>query len=516
MRINGTITSCLVDTGSDATLIPASFTKGCRILPTRQKISATNGTEIPLTGYTSVVAKLGKQRLVIVGLVTEHVLQPYLGIDWLTDHNANWNFRKKELTVNGVKYPLTSRSAASAWIRRVVLNDDVTVPPMTQMNVESKVIFNGPACERRTEKQQSSDDNVWATEAHEAVRGVLVARTLLPNRACKVPVQLFNVTDRPVTVRGATVLGNLERLHAFSAQSTAPPPQEAPADAERGIVDEMMSKVDQSVPDEFKAKLRQLLMRYSSVFSKDELDLGFTDLVTHRIDTGDARPVRQQLRRYPPAHLDIIDQHLQDMQRQGIIEPCASPWSSNIVLAKKHYGTMRYCIDYRQPNSCTIGDAYPVQRQDMCLDVLAGSRWFTCCDLRSSFHQVKLDPDSAEKTAFITRRGMFRYRTMPFGLTNAVATFQLEIGQFRSAMAEKDPRAFGTERTMATAAGKIMVPPEPQKGDQPCQCRCTVSPPVPHQTVMCGLPSRTGAAEAVSTWSVPCDVICSRTVSWKR
>jgi len=163
---------------------------------------------------------------------------------------------------------------------------------MTQMNVETKVIFNTPACERRTERQHTGDDNVWATEAHEAVRGVLVARTLLPNRACKVPVQLFNVTDRPVTVRGATVLGNLERLHAFSAQSNTPLRQEAPADAEKRIVDEVMAKVDPSVPDEFKTKLRQLLMRYSSVFSKDELDLGFTDLVTHRIDTGDARPVR--------------------------------------------------------------------------------------------------------------------------------------------------------------------------------------------------------------------------------
>jgi len=110
---------------------------------------------------------------------------------------------------------------------------------MTQMNVDTKVIFNGPACERRTEIPQSSDDNVWATEAHEAVRGDLVARTLLPNRACKVPVQLFNVTDRRVTVRGATVLGNLERLRAFSAQSTTPPRQEAPAEAERRIVDEI-------------------------------------------------------------------------------------------------------------------------------------------------------------------------------------------------------------------------------------------------------------------------------------
>jgi len=59
--------------------------------------------------------------------------------------------------------------------------------------------------------------------------------------------------------------------------------------------------------------LRQLLLRNSAAFSKDELQLGFTDLVMHRIDTGDSRPVRQQLRRYLPAHFDDIDQHLQDM-----------------------------------------------------------------------------------------------------------------------------------------------------------------------------------------------------------
>ena len=55
---------------------------------------------------------------------------------------------------------------------------------------------------------------------------------------------------------------------------------------------------------------------------------------------------------------------------------------------------------------------------------MSGSKLFSTFDLRSGFHQVSMDPDDADKTAFVTRRGMFRFRTMPFGLCNAVATFQ--------------------------------------------------------------------------------------------
>jgi len=247
-----------------------------------------------------------------MGFVTEHIDMPYLGFDFLTDYDAKWDFAKREVTIAGVSHPLLSRGSSQASIRRIVLNDDVTIPPMSQMYVGTKVIFGNPSAERQLCDQSGDDTNVWATEAHEVTRGVLVARTILPDRASEVPVQLFNVTDRPVALKSRAVLGNLERLHAYSAQSPSPPRQQAPADVENQIVNEMMNKVDPSVPDEYKIELRQLLLRNSAAFSKNELALGFTDLVMHRIDTGDAGPVRQQLRRYPPAHLDIIDQHLQD------------------------------------------------------------------------------------------------------------------------------------------------------------------------------------------------------------
>ena len=151
---------------------------------------------------------------------------------------------------------------------------------------------------------------------------------------------------------------------------------------------------------------------------------GSSNLVTYTIDTADAKPFRQPMRRYPPVHLKAIDQHLSDMLEQGVIGPAASPWASNVVLAKKKDGTLRCCIDCRQLNELRRKDAYPLPCTGECLDAMSGSVWFSTFDPRSGFHQVAMSEADADKTAFITRRGMYHFKIMPLGLRNAVATFQ--------------------------------------------------------------------------------------------
>ena len=159
-------------------------------------------------------------------------------------------------------------------------------------------------------------------------------------------------------------------------------------------------------------------------FAISKEDLGRTAKVQHRINTGNSHPIRQPLRRIPPAKREEVRQLLKEMLDQDVIKPTISPWASPVVIVKKKDGSPRFCVDYRKVNTVTRKDAYPLPRVDDTLDTLAGSKWFSTLDLLSGYWQVEVRPEDREKTAFCTPDGLFEFNVMPFGLCNAPATFQ--------------------------------------------------------------------------------------------
>lgn len=235
-----------------------------------------------------------------------------------------------------------------------------------------------------------------------------------------------NLGDRPAVILEGTPLGTAEKLPRACGQldntssiTGEPAIPNADLDHLKPMVDGLPAELS---PAERK-RAEEFICSRAAAFSKNAYDMGRTKVLQHTIDTGNNRPVREPLRRHLQAHLDFIDNEIERLLKMDIIEPSASPWSSNIVLVKKKNGQLRTCIDYRRVNALTYKDAYPIPKIDSCLDALGGSTYFSRLDLRTSYWQVEILPEDRDKMAFVSRLGQHRLKDFPFVLCNAVGLF---------------------------------------------------------------------------------------------
>ena len=137
-----------------------------------------------------------------------------------------------------------------------------------------------------------------------------------------------------------------------------------------------------------------------------------------------AKPVRCRPYRLTPEKRDEVMRQVGDLVTRGIVEPCDSAWSTNVVLARKKDGTWRMATDYRGVNGETVSNEQPVPRVDDIVDELAGYNVFTTVDMLSGYWQVPVREEDRDKTAFVTPNGLYRWKVMPFGLKNATGEFQ--------------------------------------------------------------------------------------------
>ena len=229
-------------------------------------------------------------------------------------------------------------------------------------------------------------------------------------------------SPQPTSKTGPCVTSHVTLIHSEKRRRSSPPMQEMPSRLPPHL-EKLLLNTDLTRPKDLK-RLKHFLWQNRDVFAGPDDPLGHTKLIEHRIDTGDAKPIKQPPRRQAQANLDYVDQATEDMCQQGIARPSDSPWASPIVLVKKKDGSLRFCVDYRKLNEVTKRDAYPLPRIDDCFDCLGNSTWFCTLDLRSGYWQVPVAAEDVEKTAFVTHGGLYEYLVMPFGLTNAPATFE--------------------------------------------------------------------------------------------
>ena len=75
-----------------------------------------------------------------------------------------------------------------------------------------------------------------------------------------------------------------------------------------------------------------------------------------------------------------------------------SPWGAPVLFMKNKDGMLRLCLDFRQLNKVTIKNQYPLPRIDDLFDQLKDMKIFSKIDLRSGYHQVRINDEDIGKT----------------------------------------------------------------------------------------------------------------------
>ena len=203
----------------------------------------------------------------------------------------------------------------------------------------------------------------------------------------------------------------------------------------------------------------ELFIKYVDILALKYRDIGNCDLFEVEIDTGDAKPVTTKMRP-APYHLkeDLRNQIIRWLE-QEVIEESNSNWGSAMRPVPKPDGSTRWCVDFRALNKITKPQLRPVANlQDKLRSLKAGRRpvkYYTTLDLSEAFHSLSLEPESREKTTFLTEYGAFKFKKLPFGLSIAPSAFSHVIGALEHGLNSKDPEL--TRRTLAYFDDIIMA-----------------------------------------------------------
>ena len=358
-----------------------------------------------------------------------HVIQTHhdiiFGLDFLRKNKAILNFDKKTVSLSNHTFKLSSPSFRSCLVKT---SEKSILPPNSENNITvslSKRHNDTVYIEPTVSCIQSYPNLQWPCSVITPKDNITITRvintsdeTIIIPKGRKIAVA-YRVLDSHISTVDTDVSHQDSNIiNSDIPSSSSPTP-----------IDFDLSQSDLT-PDQ-KQHFTSFLNKNRNIFATSLSELGCSNLNVHTIDTGDANPVSQRFYRQSPKIREETERQIQDLLKQGLIEPSTSHWRSPIVMVRKKDNSYRFAVDYRKLNEVTKKMSFPLPRLQDVWDALGESNscYYTVLDMASGFWQFMLDPETKHKSSFITPTGQYQWNRLPFGLSNSCVSFQMTMSQ---------------------------------------------------------------------------------------
>ena len=338
LYIRGTIQSIpvdiLVDSGSTSTLVSHLLYQRFpdENQPGLQQADVSfvgiDGSKLIHHGIATVEIQIGDSRYFHPVVVCDIDQDTVRGQDFLLRHVKKIDYKKLELTTNNDVIQCWI-GGESSMVCAVHTTEHTELPPRSRMMIPVKVENPGHL------------HDVGLIEQNVTSEKVMVTPGVIDVRADPIVVQVTNFSENSVKLHPNARLTSCESL--YIRQQTFRPTERCSAATitededvnqpdKPPVLAHLQDLYEQSsmhLSREEKEKLANLLSEFSEVdvFSKSKEDLGKTNQVLHRINTGTAAPIRQPHRRLPFCKRETEKEEVQKMIDRGVTEPSSSPWS---------------------------------------------------------------------------------------------------------------------------------------------------------------------------------------------
>ena len=154
---------------------------------------------------------------------------------------------------------------------------------------------------------------------------------------------------------------------------------------------------DADIKEVTRVSFEALCEQQQEAFSKNNKDIGRTQLIEMEIDTGDSLPVAQSPYTLLLKHYDWVRQEIETLEKSGVIERSLSRWALPVIVVPKKSAPdepprRRLCVDYRKVNALQPEvkrtdkgtgclSLYPLPKIDEMFSKLGGATIFSTIDL---------------------------------------------------------------------------------------------------------------------------------------